>query len=174
MFDINNPNHRLNCVKICLQGHDGSEITSLNFHENYLLSGSENGMLVLWNLYNNQVFRIPHYIHENIAKTEFVNEKCFIVISNQFKIYIFQKTINIYQKTNITTMGFKCFHLIDLGIPPKVDQLVSTCFYGKELWIGTQKSRLFIIDMTKICEEFGLNINDYFSDISKCIINIDF
>jgi WD40 repeat protein len=167
VFDINNPNHRLNCVKICLQGHDGSEITSINFHENYLLSGSENGMLVLWNLYNNRVFRIAHYIHESIYKTEFVNEKCFMVITNQFKIYIFKKEFNINKITKIKSTVFKCKHMIDLGIPPKVDTLMTTCFYGKELWLGTQKSRLFMIDMTKVCEQFNLNINDYFSDISK-------
>ena len=163
MFDINNPNHRLNCVKICMQGHENSEITCINFHENLLLSGSENGIVVLWNLYNNQVVKTPHYIQSSILKSEFVNEKCFLVISSEFKIYIFQKVLKTHGNAEITSVEFRCFTMLDLGVPRKADVLESSCLCGKELWLGTQKGRLFVVDMVKVCQEFGLNVQDYFS-----------
>lgn len=114
---------------------------------------------------------MPHYIHCSISKTEFVNEKCILVISSEFKIYIFQKTIDEGQKSNIQSTEFKCFRLIDLDVPPKADALISSCIYGRELLLGTRKGRVFIIDMVRVCEKFGLKLQDYFSDISTSVVH---
>lgn len=166
MFDVNNPNHRLNCVKVCLQGHAGSPVTSVNFHKNLLLSGSENGLLVLWDLYNNQVFRVPRQVENGVALTEFVNEKCFLAVSGGFKVYVFQKTETPNRLLQPSPTEFKCFRFIDLGVPIKADAPMSSCIYGKELLLGTRKGRLIMVDMVRVCEKFGLKLQDYFSDIS--------
>lgn len=161
MFDINNKNHRVNCIKICLNGHDGSVIQSLNFFNDTLISGSKNGLIVLWNLSNDSVNRLPHYVNQGISRVEVINPKTFLALTNDLKIYIFQKV------KNQLLGNFECTIVIHLEQEARFDRIISSCMLKKVLWIGTEKSRIITVDLEKFFEENLLRMEDFFTDISR-------
>ena len=165
VFDINNKNLRVNCIKVCLQGHENSSITSLNFFDDSLVSGSKNGMIVLWNLYNNSVTRIPHYTRDSIVRLEVINNKTFLALTNKFKVYMFKKSRSLTASQLVST-SFECSVIINLQMDSKIDRIISSCRVMKTLWLGTEKGRLVIIDFNTFFEQNNLRAEDFYSDIS--------
>lgn len=165
VFDINNSNLRVNCIKVCLQGHENASVTSLNFFDDSLVSGSKNGIIVLWNLYNSSVTRIPHYTRDSIVRLEVINNKTFMALTNKFKVFIFQKSQSM-TASKIVSTSFECRVVINLQIDSKIDRIISSCRVMKTLWLGTEKGRIVIIDFIEFFKQNNLRAEDFYSDIS--------
>lgn len=169
MFDINNPNHRVNCVKLCLNGHKGSEITNLNFSEDTLLSASQNGLIVLWNLSDNSIIRIPHYIQSPISHTVMFGDKGFLVLNNSFELFLFSKEVKHFTSSRMSTMQltkteYHCKYVIDIGVEIGSDILTSVERFNKSIWFGTEKGQLLKMDLKKMFEETEIDQNEFFKD----------
>lgn len=160
---MNNDNHKLNCVKNCLNGHEGSEITSLDFQEPFLISGSKNGQIVLWNLFKNSVIRCQHHITSEIKFIEFVSPNCFLVFTLDFKMFVYLKqfllkTDPLYKPGKV--FRFNCIHIISFGVSGSVDSLCAIHRHKKEIWLGTSVGQLFYINLKLVFLKFNINERD--------------
>lgn len=159
----------MNCVKICLQGHDNSEITHLNFFNDSLVSGSKNGQLIFWNLYNNHIYKLPHYIQTSIVFSQIINDNCLLIFAEDLQIHVFKKE---YDPVNLSdeNIKFKRKIVVNFDIPPKSDVFLCSCLVGKVLWIGTQKGKLLIVDFVKLFRDNDTCLSEIFSEFSKLFI----
>ena len=137
----------------------------MNFFEETLISGSKNGLIVLWNLCNDSVTRLPQYTDKSVVRIEVVNEKTFLVVTSEFRVFIFQKTRNKVS-SGLVSMHFECEVVVNLRLDSKIDRVISSCKVMKSLWLGTEKGRLLVVDFKQFFEANDLRLQDFYLDIS--------